>query len=142
MSDKPYRPNVGIALFNTSGQVLIGFLQPLTDVDLASIKYYHFAIGTVAGIPDIIVSRTGYTGEDGFEIMVPAAEWAFWGDEANASKALGMQFKSQFEAANREEFIGRVQQATGIEDSAVSALSKLVQVMPPRLRRPSNSRSR
>lgn len=44
-------------------------LQPLTDVDLAAIKYYRFARGTVDGAR-AIVSRTGYTGEDGFEIYV------------------------------------------------------------------------
>jgi aminomethyltransferase len=44
-------------------------LQPLTDVDLASMKYYRFARGKVEGVP-AIVSRTGYTGEDGFEIYV------------------------------------------------------------------------
>jgi len=42
-------------------------LQPLTDLDLSEIKYYWFKPGKVAGI-DSIVSRTGYTGEDGFEI--------------------------------------------------------------------------
>jgi len=42
-------------------------LQPMTDVALADIKYYRFANGTVDGAP-AIVSRTGYTGEDGFEI--------------------------------------------------------------------------
>src|SRR5258708_22377509 len=44
-------------------------LQPMTDVGLAAVKYYHFGIGTVDGVP-AIVSRTGYTGEDGFEIYV------------------------------------------------------------------------
>jgi aminomethyltransferase len=42
-------------------------LQSLTSTDLASIKYYHFAAGLVAGFP-CILSRTGYTGEDGFEL--------------------------------------------------------------------------
>jgi aminomethyltransferase len=42
-------------------------LQPLTDVDLAAIKYYWFTRGDVDGVPAII-ARTGYTGEDGFEI--------------------------------------------------------------------------
>jgi aminomethyltransferase len=46
-------------------------LQQLTDVPLAEIKYYHFTPGRVDGI-DGIVSRTGYTGEDGFEIYAPA----------------------------------------------------------------------
>jgi len=44
-------------------------LQPFTDVDLSSMKYYHFARGKVEGA-NAIVSRTGYTGEDGFEIYV------------------------------------------------------------------------
>ncbi len=47
-------------------------LQTLTAVDLAAIKYYWFAHGEVAGLRGTI-SRTGYTGEDGFEVMVPAA---------------------------------------------------------------------
>jgi aminomethyltransferase len=46
-------------------------LQKLTDVPLAAIKYYHFTPGRVDGI-DGIVSRTGYTGEDGFEVYAPA----------------------------------------------------------------------
>ncbi|HSP13868.1 MAG TPA: glycine cleavage system aminomethyltransferase GcvT [Thermoanaerobaculia bacterium] len=44
-------------------------LQPMTDVDLASMKYYRFALGKVDGVP-ALVSRTGYTGEDGFEVYV------------------------------------------------------------------------
>jgi aminomethyltransferase len=46
-------------------------LQPLTDVPLAEIKYYHFCHGQVDNVPAII-SRTGYTGEDGFEIYAAA----------------------------------------------------------------------
>src|SRR5678816_2581412 len=42
-------------------------LQPLTATDLSTIKYYHFTEGEVAGMP-MIISRTGYTGEDGFEL--------------------------------------------------------------------------
>ena len=44
-------------------------LQPLTDVDLSQMKYYRFSRGKVDGI-DAIISRTGYTGEDGFEIYI------------------------------------------------------------------------
>jgi aminomethyltransferase len=47
-------------------------LQPLVDTDLESIGYYKFAMTEVSGIPGII-SRTGYTGEDGFEIYIPNA---------------------------------------------------------------------
>ncbi|PYQ48720.1 MAG: glycine cleavage system aminomethyltransferase GcvT, partial [Acidobacteria bacterium] len=48
-------------------------LQPLTDVDLSSMKYYRFARGKVDGA-NAIVSRTGYTGEDGFEIYVAPSD--------------------------------------------------------------------
>jgi len=48
-------------------------LQKLTDLSLSDIKYYHFTTGNVDGI-DSIVSRTGYTGEDGFEIYAAAAD--------------------------------------------------------------------
>lgn len=47
-------------------------LQPLTDTDLESIGYYRFARVKLEGT-DAIVSRTGYTGEDGFEIYIPNA---------------------------------------------------------------------
>ena len=47
-------------------------LQTLTDVPLAGIKNYWFATGTVAGIEGCIIARTGYTGEDGFEVFLPA----------------------------------------------------------------------
>jgi aminomethyltransferase len=46
-------------------------LQTLTDVPLGEIKYYHFTHGSVDGVAGII-SRTGYTGEDGFEVYAPA----------------------------------------------------------------------
>src|SRR5206468_7014443 len=48
-------------------------LQPMTDVDLAPMKYYRFGTGKVDGVA-AIVSRTGYTGEDGFEIYVAPSE--------------------------------------------------------------------
>ena len=59
------------ALLALQGPEAAKILQPLTDVDLSGIKYYHFAFSTVAGVPNIIVSRTGYTGEDGFELYFP-----------------------------------------------------------------------
>jgi aminomethyltransferase len=46
-------------------------LQRMTDTDLSQIAYYHFTQTQVKGIP-ALVSRTGYTGEDGFECYVPA----------------------------------------------------------------------
>ena len=44
-----------------------------TDVNLNDIAYYHFQLAAVAGIPDVILSRTGYTGEDGFELYFDAS---------------------------------------------------------------------
>ena len=49
-------------------------LQKLTKTDLAAIKNYWFTWGTVAGIPNTLISRTGYSGEDGFEIYIPSDE--------------------------------------------------------------------
>jgi aminomethyltransferase len=49
------------------GPDAIGILGKLTELPLADIKYYHFTEGRVDGVP-AIVSRTGYTGEDGFEV--------------------------------------------------------------------------
>ena len=43
-------------------------LQKLTDTNLADLSYYHFTEGTVAGMKDVIISNTGYTGSGGFEI--------------------------------------------------------------------------
>jgi len=42
--------------------------------DLAAIKTYWFAFGTVAGVPNVLIARTGYSGEDGFEVYLPADE--------------------------------------------------------------------
>ena len=60
------------ALLAVQGPKALEVLQPLTGVDLASLKYYWFAHGEVANVR-ATVSRTGYTGEDGFEIFVPPA---------------------------------------------------------------------
>ncbi|HVG39280.1 MAG TPA: hypothetical protein VM870_08335, partial [Pyrinomonadaceae bacterium] len=49
------------------GPDALSILQPLADVELSAIKYYHFREGQACGVRSII-SRTGYTGEDGFEI--------------------------------------------------------------------------
>jgi aminomethyltransferase len=79
---KSHRQSVGAELKNVSaefcqlalqGPDAIGILQKLTDLPLAEIKYYHFAEGQVDAIP-AIVSRTGYTGEDGFEVYADASK--------------------------------------------------------------------
>ncbi len=57
------------ALIAIQGPKALAMLQPHTDVELASVKYYFCAEGNVYGRP-VILARTGYTGEDGFEIFV------------------------------------------------------------------------
>ncbi|MFP5204206.1 MAG: glycine cleavage system aminomethyltransferase GcvT [Acidobacteriota bacterium] len=49
-------------------------LRKLTKTDLAAIRNYWFTWGTVAGIPNVLIARTGYSGEDGFEVYLPADE--------------------------------------------------------------------
>ena len=66
------------ALLALQGPRSVEILAPLTDVDLGSLKYYGFAAGTVDG-HRALVSRTGYTGEDGFELYVdPEAAAPLW----------------------------------------------------------------
>lgn len=62
-----------ICLFAVQGPKAVTTLQKLTSTDLASIKYYHFALGELAGVKDVILSNTGYTGAGGFEIYVNKA---------------------------------------------------------------------
>lgn len=59
-----------ICLFAVQGPKAVATLQLLTKTDLSAVKYYHFAIGEFAGVPDVIMSNTGYTGAGGFEIYV------------------------------------------------------------------------
>jgi aminomethyltransferase len=61
--------SLATGLVAIQGPLAAGVLGPLTDVDLASLRYYAIAEGSVAGIP-AMVARTGYTGEDGFEVFV------------------------------------------------------------------------
>jgi glycine cleavage system T protein (aminomethyltransferase) len=66
-------------------------LAKLTDADLSALKNYWFTLGTVCGLPGRMIARTGYTGEDGFEIYVPgdaATSENVW----NAVMAAGQEF--------------------------------------------------
>lgn len=62
-----------ICLFAVQGPKAVATIQKLTGVDLSNVKYYHFALGTLAGVNDVIISNTGYTGAGGFELYVPKA---------------------------------------------------------------------
>ena len=69
-------------------------LQKLTGTDLAPIKNYWFTWGQVAGCHNVLMARTGYTGEDGFEIYIPADEPTsarVWGEVLAAGEEFGIQ---------------------------------------------------
>src|SRR5918996_2285201 len=78
------------ALLALQGPAALETLQSLTGVDLSAIKYYWFATGEVASVR-VTISRTGYTGEDGFEVFVPpnAAE-RVWDAMLQAGKSAGV----------------------------------------------------
>ncbi len=52
----------------------VNLLQKLTDADLSAVKFYWVTRGTLCGLKNILMGRTGYTAEDGFEIYIPADE--------------------------------------------------------------------
>ena len=64
--------SLATGLVAVQGPRSVDVVAPLTDIDLASLRYYGIAEGAVAGIP-AHVARTGYTGEDGFEVFVETA---------------------------------------------------------------------
>ncbi|MCM2264738.1 MAG: glycine cleavage system aminomethyltransferase GcvT [Desulfuromonadales bacterium] len=72
------------------GPAAAEILGRLTSGPLTSIRYYHFSQGEVAGVPTLI-SRTGYTGEDGFELYIPAsAAVGMWNRLLEAGRADGL----------------------------------------------------
>jgi aminomethyltransferase len=73
-ADAAWRNISGVtALIAVQGPRAETLLARLADTDLTRVRYYHFVRATVAGVR-VIVSRTGYTGEDGFEVYAPWAE--------------------------------------------------------------------
>lgn len=71
----------------------VDLLQKLTDADLSKVKFYWFTRGTVCGLKNILIARTGYTAEDGFEIYVPSDEATsamVWNKVMEAGKDLGV----------------------------------------------------
>ncbi|MDT8440880.1 MAG: glycine cleavage system aminomethyltransferase GcvT [Desulfuromonadales bacterium] len=89
----------GVALSNLSEQFgqlalqgphAVRILSQLTDVAVDAITYYHFREGEVAGVP-MLISRTGYTGEDGFELYLPAEQTGLlWSRLLEAGAADGL----------------------------------------------------
>ena len=78
------------ALVAIQGPASRDILAPLADIPVDDIRYYGIAEGRVAGIP-ALVARTGYTGEDGFEVFVDAAAGAeIWESLAAAGRGAGL----------------------------------------------------
>jgi aminomethyltransferase len=70
----------------------VDLLQKVTDADLASVKFYWLTMGTVCGLQNTLMARTGYTGEDGFEIYIPSDEPTsarVWNELLEAGKPFG-----------------------------------------------------
>jgi aminomethyltransferase len=62
------------SLLAVQGPLARQVIQRLTSTDLSAIPYYNYSFGTVAGIPNVLISNTGYTGSGGFELYVPNEE--------------------------------------------------------------------
>ncbi|MFC7810650.1 glycine cleavage system aminomethyltransferase GcvT [Streptomyces olivaceus] len=78
------------ALLAVQGPEASGILKGLTDADLDGLKYYAGLPGPVAGVPALI-ARTGYTGEDGFELFVqPAHAVELWEALTRAGEGVGL----------------------------------------------------
>ncbi len=71
----------------------VDLLQKLTDANLSAVKFYWVTRGTLCGLNDILVGRTGYTAEDGFEIYIPADETTsarVWSEILEVGKEFGV----------------------------------------------------
>jgi aminomethyltransferase len=71
----------------------VDLLQKLTDANLSTVKFYWVTRGTVCGLKNILIARTGYTAEDGFEIYIPADETTsamVWNKVLDAGKEFGV----------------------------------------------------
>lgn len=74
------------------GPKAAALLQKLTDADLSAVKFYWFTHGSVCGLNSIMLARTGYTAEDGFEIYIPSDEATstrVWNEILQAGKEFG-----------------------------------------------------
>ncbi|HNI33164.1 MAG TPA: glycine cleavage system aminomethyltransferase GcvT [Chitinophagales bacterium] len=81
-----------VALLAIQGPKAAAALQSLTDIDLSSIPYYRFKRGVFAGVENVIVSNTGYTGAGGFELYFHKSNAvAVWNKIIEAGKPYGLQ---------------------------------------------------
>jgi aminomethyltransferase len=82
----------GTSLLAVQGPLAAQALQSLTDLDLTAMTYYTFGIGRFAGVANVVVSATGYTGAGGFEIYIPNAHAAAaWDAIIAAGAPLGLE---------------------------------------------------
>jgi aminomethyltransferase len=71
----------------------VDVLQKLTDANLNAVKFYWVTRGTVCGLKNILIARTGYTAEDGFEVYIPADEATsarVWNEILDAGREFGL----------------------------------------------------
>jgi aminomethyltransferase len=95
------RPGIHLANYSAyysqlalQGPRALETLAKLTKVDLAAIKNYWFTWGAVAGVPNTLIARTGYSGEDGFEVYIPSDEATtvkMWDALLEAGKDFGIR---------------------------------------------------
>jgi aminomethyltransferase len=75
------------------GPKAVDLLQKLTSADLSAVKFYWVTRGTLCGLPNILIGRTGYTAEDGFEVYIPSDEKVsehVWYEILEAGKEFGV----------------------------------------------------
>lgn len=81
-----------LSLLAVQGPKAKEILQEITSTDLSSIPYYNFKIGSLAGIPDVIFSNTGYTGAGGFELYLKNQDASYvWKQLFNAGSKMGLK---------------------------------------------------
>ncbi|MBP6184812.1 MAG: glycine cleavage system aminomethyltransferase GcvT [Saprospiraceae bacterium] len=79
-------------LMAVQGPKAVETLQSLTDIDLSAIPYYHFVKGTIAGVDNVLISATGYTGSGGFELYTENEHLpALWAAVFEAGAPFGIQ---------------------------------------------------
>ena len=80
------------SLLAIQGPKAVEAMQSLTSINLSEIKYYHFEVGNFAGIEDVIISATGYTGSGGFEIYCKNENVEHvWNQVFEAGKSFGIK---------------------------------------------------